>query len=384
MIKHEDRKHALLSASGASRWMNCTPSARLEEQIPEEETSVFAAEGTLAHEFGDLQLRFFNNEVTKRKLSSELKKLRAHKLYYKGMEEEVEKYTTYVIEELNAKPGAKLMVESRLDFSHIVPEGFGTGDSTIVADEVLDVIDLKFGQGIKVYADNNEQLMLYGVGALRLADILYSIKTVRLHIVQPRLDHISVWEIPKEELMSWAEGEVKKKAEAAFKGEGKQIAGEWCRWCKVKPKCRALAEESLSLAKLDFKEPEMLTDEEILEVMEKQALLVDWSRSVTSYMHKEAIRGKKWEGYKLVEGRSNRRWSDEESAIKHLLENGYSEKDFMNSKLMGITAVSKLAGDLDLNQFMEKPPGAPTLVQEEDPRPEMGSAEGAKQDFNKH
>lgn len=382
MIKHIDRKHALLSASGASRWMNCTPSARLEETLPDKGTSVFAAEGTLAHEFGDLQLRFFNKEITKQKLNTELKKLRGHELYALEMEGEVEKYTSYVIEEFHSsKEGAELMVERRLDFSHIVEDGFGTGDTTIAADDTLDVIDLKYGMGIKVYADHNEQLMLYGIGALRMVDLLYDIKTVRLHIVQPRLDHISVWEISAEELRAWGEEEVKVKANIAFKGEGEQIPGDWCKWCKVKPKCAALAKQSMSLAKFDFKDPSMLTDEEILEVKEKQELLVEWSKSVTEYMHKEAVGGKKWAGFKLVEGRSNRKWRSEEETAKFLKENGFEEKDFMQTKLKGITAVSKLAGKLELGDLMEKPQGAPTLVAETDPRSEMGGVAGAREDF---
>lgn len=382
MIEHKDRKHALLSASGASRWMNCTPSARLEELLPEKGTTVFAAEGTLAHEFGDLQLRFFNKEITKRKLNSELKKLRAHKLYTPEMEGEVEKYTTYVIEEFNAAPkGAELMVERRLDFSHLVEEGFGTGDATIAADDTLDVIDLKYGMGIKVYADENPQLMLYGIGALRMVDLMYDIKKVRLSIVQPRLDHISAWEISTEDLEKWGEEEVKTKAEIAYEGGGEQVPGDWCKWCKVKPKCAALAKQSMSLAKFDFKDPQMLTDDEIFEVREKQALLVEWAKSVTDYMHKEAVEGKKWTGFKLVEGRSNRRWADEQETAKFLKEHGYKEKDFMQTKLKGITAISKLAGDLELGDLMVKPPGAPTLVEEKDPRPEMGSAESAREDF---
>lgn len=362
--------------------MNCTPSARLEELLPDKETSVFAAEGTLAHEFGDLQLRYFNKEITKRKLNAELKKLRAHELYFDGMEDEVEKYTSYVIEEFHAaKKGAVLMVESRLDFSHIVPEGFGTGDATIAGDDVLDVLDLKFGMGVKVFADNNEQLMLYGVGALRMVELLYDIKTVRLHIVQPRLNHESVWEISAEELRAWAFEEVKKKAKMAFNGEGEQKAGDWCRWCKVKPKCAALAKRSLSLARMDFKDPAMLTDEEILEVREKQTLLVEWAKSVTEYMHKEAVRGRQWEGYKLVEGRSQRKWKDEKAAAEFLKQHGYKEEDFMQTKLKGITAISKMAGDLELGEFMIRPQGAPTLVPQNDPRDPIGSAESAREDF---
>lgn len=382
MIDHKNRKHALLSASGAVRWMNCTPSARLEEGVEERVSSDFAAEGTLAHEFGDWLLKHFNKEVTKRKLNSELKKLREHRLYTDEMEEEVDKYVTYVIEAYNtAKKGAELLVERRLDFSHLVPEGFGTGDATIAADDTLEVIDLKYGKGIKVDAPENPQLMLYGLGALRMVDLMYDIETVRLTIVQPRLNHVSSWEIPTTDLIAWGEEQVKPKASLAFKGEGTQKAGSWCKWCKVKASCTAIAKENLALARFEFKDPALLTQDEILEIYEQQPLLVDWVKAVSEYVHDEAIKGKKWPGYKLVEGRSNRRWRDEEQAIDFLVKAGYKKEDFMQTKLSGIVAVSKLVGDLEIEHLMVKPPGKPTLALESDERPPINSAESAKEDF---
>lgn len=383
MIGHASRKHALLSASGAARWMNCTPSARLEEHVEERGSSDFAAEGTLAHEFGDWLLKHHNGEVTKRKLNAELKKLRKHRLYTDEMEEEVDKYVTYVIETFkSAKKGAELMVERRLDFSHIVPDGFGTGDTTIAADDTLEVIDLKYGKGIKVDAPENPQLMLYGLGALRMVDLMYDIETVRLTIVQPRLNHISTWEISAADLITWGEEQVKPKADMAFNGEGTQKAGSWCKWCRVKATCTAIAKQNLALARFEFKEPALLSEDEVLEVYEQQEQLVDWAKAVSEYVQEEAMKGKKWPGYKLVEGRSNRKWRDEDAAIKVLAEK-YKREDYMQEKLKGIVAVSKLVGDdIDLNPLMIKPPGKPTLAPDTDERPPINSAESAKEDFS--
>ena len=383
MIDHTSRKHALLSASGAARWMNCTPSARLEEHVEERGSNDFAAEGTLAHEFGDWLLKHFNGEVTKRKLNAELKKLRKHRLYTDEMEEEVDKYVTYVIESFkSAKKGAELMVERKLDFSHVVEEGFGTGDATIAADTVLEMVDLKYGKGIKVDAPENPQLMLYGLGALRMVDLMYDIETVRLTIVQPRLNHISTWEISAADLIAWGEEQVKPKADMAFKGEGTQKAGSWCKWCKVKATCTAIAKQNLALARFEFKEPALLTEDEVLEVYEQQGQLVDWAKAVSEYVQEEAMKGKKWPGYKLVEGRSNRKWRDEDAAIKVLAEK-YKREDYMQEKLKGIVAVSKLVGDdIDLNPLMVKPPGKPTLAPDTDERPPINSAESAKEDFS--
>lgn len=388
-MEHSTRAHALLSASGASRWMACTPSARLEEKFDESSTSTFAAEGTLAHEFGDVNLRFKNGEITEKTLNSELKKLRKDKNYTDEMEGEVDKYVEIVTEAFAVAkartPDAKLLIEERVDFSHLVEKGFGTGDVCIVADGFLDVIDLKYGKGVKVDADNNPQLMLYGSGALRNFEMMYDdIHTVNLVIVQPRLDHLSEWKISTEKLIEWGEKEVKPKAAKAYQGKGVQKAGDHCKWCKVKAVCATLAAKNVKLAQHDFKDPHLLTESQVIEVYKQQPMLVDWVNSVAKYLLDEAVKGKKWPGLKLVEGRSNRKWSDEEKVKEALTDNLFDEKDFTTTKLQGITAVEKLVGKSEfptiLGNLVIKPQGKPTLVPMSDKRPAMG-IEQAKEDF---
>lgn len=387
-VEHSTRAHALLSASGASRWMNCTPSARLEEKFDESSTSTFAAEGTLAHEFGDVNLRFRNGEITEKTLNSELKKLRKDINYTDEMEGEVDKYVEIVMEAFAVAkartPDAKLLIEERVDFSHLVEKGFGTGDVCIVADGFLDVIDLKYGKGVKVDADNNPQLMLYGSGALRNFEMMYDIHTVNLVIVQPRLDHLSEWKISTEKLIEWGEKEVKPKAAKAYQGKGLQKAGDHCKWCKVKAMCATLAAKNVKLAQHDFKDPHLLTESQVIEVYKQQPMLVDWVNSVAKYLLDEAVKGKKWPGLKLVEGRSNRKWSDEVKVKEALTDNLFDEKDFTTTKLQGITVVEKLVGKAEfptiLGNLVIKPQGKPTLVPMSDKRPAMG-IEQAKEDF---
>jgi len=388
-VNHTNRKHALLSASGATRWINCTPSARLEEKFAESKSSVYAQEGTLAHEFGDLALRLSNKEITKRVYNTEVKKLQKSPLYTDEMEEEVDKYTTYVLEEFNAAkretPGAVLMVEKRLDYSHIVEGGFGTGDSTIIADRLMHVIDLKYGKGIRVDADENAQLMLYGIGALRATDLLFDIDTIRLTIVQPRLNHISTWDISVLDLIDWAESIVKPKAAMAYVGDGVQKAGSWCKWCKVKPMCATLAAQNVELAKHEFADPYLLTDDQLLDVYKQQPMLVDWVSAVAEYIKNEAIAGKKWKGYKLVEGTARRKWSNEPAIIKTLETKGFNENTYTTTKLNGIGAIEKLVGKSEfgglLGEYVIKPAGAPILAEEADKRPAMG-IEQAVDDFS--
>lgn len=387
-MEHAGRKHALLSASGASRWLHCTPSARLEEKFAQSASSVYAEEGTLAHEFGDINLRFYLGHIDQKTFNAEVKKLRANKLYTSEMEGEVEKYTSYVKEAFaeakSRTPDAVLLIEERLDFSHLVENGFGTGDACIIADGVLEVIDLKYGQGIKVDATANPQLLLYGIGALRVFDLAYQIDKVKLTIVQPRLDSISSWEDFSEEIITWGEEVVKPKAAKAYSGEGEKEAGEWCKWCKVKAMCATLAKRNTDLAKLDFEEPHLLTDKQILGVYSQIPMLVDWAKAVETHMLKEALNGKKWEGLKVVEGKSNRKWADEEKVERELLREGFVKVDFTTTKLKGLTDIEKLVGKKEfpklLGPHIIKPIGKPTLAPESDKRPAMG-LDQAKIDF---
>lgn len=374
-IEHGNRAHALLSASGADRWMQCTPSARLEDKFTES-TSIYAEEGTLAHEFADLILQHKIGNISENVLKKELTKLRKHKLYTQEMEPQVAKYVDYVMEAyaeaLAETPGASMAIEQRLDFSHLVERGFGTGDTLIAANTVLNIIDLKYGKGVMVEATDNPQLKLYGAGALQDYAMLYDIKIVRLTIVQPRLNHVSVWEISADDLIEWGEKVVKPLAKKAYAGKGTKKAGDHCKWCKVKAMCATLAKKNTDLARHEFADPDFLSLSQIVEIYKQTPMLLDWAMAVKSHLLKEALNGTEIEGFKVVEGKSNRVINDEKSVIDILTHELYDPKEFTDTKLKGLGALENLVGKKSftklLGQHITKPPGAPTLVPENDPR----------------
>lgn len=392
LSSHSQRAHALLSASGASRWLNCTPSAKLEEEHGEKKTSVYAQEGTLAHELSELYLRKDVLEsISESEFLDKFDEIMSNELFTEDMPNNIEPYVNYCTAQLAAakehNPLACMEIEQKLDLTEYVPESFGTADCVIIDDDVMEVIDLKYGKGVPVYATWNRQLMLYGLGALRKFDTMYDITKVRLTIVQPRIDNISSFEISVEELVNWAEEELKPRAEMAFNGEGELNAGDWCKFCAVKNRCRKLYEQALEVAKLDFAEPELLTDEEVSELLKLSPRLVDWLNSVTEYAGRQAIEhNKAWPGFKLVAGRSMRKWIDEDKAIEAILTNcpELSEEDIFNMKLKSITTLEKLLGKArfaaTLSEVVIKPEGKPTLVPLEDKRPALG-LEDAINDF---
>lgn len=359
----------------------------------EDTSSVFAEEGTLAHEFADLELRIqtYTGKVgkgsQKQKWIDEKEALKDHELYNSEMDEYVAVYVGYVLEEFSAAkkktPDAELKIEEKVDFSHLVPDGFGTCDVNIIADGVVDVIDFKYGKGVKVEARRNSQMRLYGVGALQKYDLLYDITDIKMTIVQPRLHHIASEQLSVNELTEWAVSVVQPAAEMAYEGKGDCNPGDWCRWCKAKPRCRALADSNMKLAKADFADPKTLSDEELLKVYKASGLLTEWANAVSGYILKEALDGRKWDGYKLVEGRANRKWADEKKALEVLLDRDDLKYDeVVTRKIKGIGAVEKKIGKpeflkLDLTI---KPQGKPTLAEESDKRPALG-IDQAKEDF---
>jgi len=381
-------KHAMLSASGAHRWMTCTPSAVLEAQFPEN-TSEYAEEGTFAHALADLIINYNLHNLKKADFYKRFKKMKENRYFSQELLEYVEGFANQVFEYTNE---AKLLcddvivlTEQRLDFSNYVPEGFGTGDVVIIADKELHIIDLKYGKGVGVVAEDNPQIRLYALGALNEFGMLYDIEQVRMTICQPRLDMITSETLTVEELLEWAETEVKPKAEMAMAGEGEFVVGEHCRFCRAKATCKARAEYNLELAKFEFKAPELLQDDEIGEVLTKAEQLADWVKDITEYALQEALKGKKWTGWKLVEGRSNRTYVDEIKVAETLKAAGYDEAVIYEKKLYGITAMEKILGKKTfaelLSDLVIKPPGKPVLVPESDKRPEIGTAANAVQDF---
>lgn len=370
--------HAILSASGAHRWLNCLPSARLELEFENKETAV-AAEGSAAHALCEHKLRKALRLRSKRPISN-----------YDSdeMEEYTDNYVDFVMEQLEiAKQTCKdplVLIEQKLDFSCYVPQGFGTGDCIIIADEKLHIIDFKYGMGVLVDAADNPQMKLYALGALEIYDSLYDIKEVSMTIFQPRRENISTWTIPVDELKGWAENELKPKAQMAINGEGEYIPGEWCCFCKASVKCRARAEEKLKLAQSEFKLPSLLTDMEIEEILHKLPDLTKWANEILAYATDAAINhGKEWTGFKIVEGRSIRKYKDEDAVAKAAKSNGY--KDIYHQSLITITEMQKLMGKKQfeeiLGDLIYKPPGKPTLVPISDKRAAMNIS-NAKNEFN--
>lgn len=388
-VNHSARAHALLSASGASRWINCTPSPRLEEGFKDKRSS-YADEGTLAHEFAEFDLLLALGRINQSEYDRFTAPLRESEHYTDEMQDEVAKHVDYVMQQYNEArritPDALLLVEYKLDLTHYIEEGFGTNDVVIIADGVLEVIDLKYGKGIRVKAEDNPQLKLYGLGSLRAFELSYDINTVRLTVTQPRMDSISSWELSAEDLRVWGEEVVKPKAIEAYAGKGELKAGNWCQFCKAKARCRALAELSLEAAKHEFKDPNLLDDKEVLEIFEKSGIISSWLDSVGSYILAEALKGKKWDGLKPVEGRSNRTILAATAPKVHekLEALGFTPVQFTNSKLKGIGDLEKLVGknkfNEELGEFITKPQGKPTLVPDNDPRPLYGEDQ-AKKDF---
>lgn len=382
--------HAILSASGSHRWLTCTPSAMLEQEFPDS-TSSYADEGLLAHALADLGLKLHLNRIDIKDFNKRRKELESSPYYSREMVDYVDDYIAVVIEKIceayNRSKDAVVMLEQRLDFSRWVPGGFGTGDVVIVSDDLLEVVDLKYGKGVPVSAEDNPQMMLYALGALAKFDYLYDIRNIRMTICQPRLDSISTAEMSVDELMAWAEDYLQPRAQMAIAGEGDFIAGDHCQFCRAKATCRARAEANLELAKMDFQKPPLLSLEEIAEVLTKAEQLQSWASDVQAYALDQAQNHDvKFPGWKLVSGRSNRKYANEKAVSKTLIDAGYEEaKIYQPKEILGITAMEKEIGKKRfgelLNGLIVKPAGKPTLVPESDKRPEINSTDAAKADF---
>lgn len=377
-------KHALLSASSAESWLNCTPSARLTEKY-KDTSSEYAELGTLAHSFGELKLKKELKLISPSIYNKKLLALQGHELYYPDIEPEVEDYTNYVMEEYYAAlaktKDAKIFLEEKLDYSSYVPSGFGTGDCVIIADGELEIIDLKFGTGVPVSPINNSQLKLYALGAYEKYEFIYDIKKVKMTIAQVRLDNISSWEIDADMLEGWAETELRKKAALAYKGEGILFPGAWCGFCKAKATCKARTKESLEFYEANYSEsPNLMSPTEIANVLNKADGIIKWANDVKEYAFDEALKGTKFPGWKLVEGRSNRQITDEDKLAVELMKAGFEEGKLYKPKtLEGITNLEKVVGKKKFGElskdFITKPPGKPTLVDESDKRTEIDSVE---------
>lgn len=373
-------KHALLSASGSGRWLECTPSARLEEQFPKK-SSTYADEGTAAHEVCELAARYWLGEIKEKTYENRLAKLAKGQYYNAEMQECANDYGEYISETVKAAreacPDAIVELEVKsLDFSEWAPDGFGTGDCIIVADDLLEVIDFKYGKGVRVDAENNSQMRLYALGALKLYGELYDIKRIRMSIIQPRINREpSTDEITVEELMDWAENYVKPRAALAFEGEGDFNPSEsTCKFCRAKEQCKARADKNLEL----FDEtPDLLliSIEEAGGILEKAADMRAWLSDLENLVMRSLFEGTAVDGWKLVEGRSNRKFVDEDKVAEALKAAGYEETALYERKLITLTAMEKAFGKKAVGEALEdliyKPHGKPTLAPAKDKRPEF-------------
>lgn len=393
----EEREHALLSASSASRWMHCTPSARLEDTLPDS-TSDYAAEGTLAHAIAELKVRKkFLESMSTRMFNSRMKKLEADPLYDPEMQQHTDAYLDYITSVAMSYPSRPYVTaEKRLDYSNYAPEGFGTGDCIIIGGDTLHVIDFKYGKGVPVSAEENTQMKLYALGAIDFYSILYDVKQIVLTIVQPRLDNFSEWTIDRDKLLDWGVFTVRPAAEKAFAGEGDFIPGDWCRFCRAKAQCRVRAETNTALE--DFKgvtapsktesdrfpQPPLLTDTEVGEVLQRAIDLEKWASDLKEYALSAILDGKEISGWKAVEGRRTRSFDDSDAAFAAVTGAGYDDALLYERKPLPLTGVEKLLGKAKFTEVVGShiitPPGKPTLAPEADKR-DSYHAHDAANDF---
>lgn len=385
-----------MSASSAGRWLACTPSARLEEQFPDK-GSPSAEEGTLAHELAEAKVRnfFFTKEFGKRKLNSTIKKLQTNELWQDEMQGYTDEYLDYIKDTaLSLKSSPSVRIEQRVyfkEYTHADPadevEGSGIADCILLYGDTVHVIDLKYGKGVPVNAENNPQLMLYALGAYQAYRVLYPIGRAKLTIVQPRLGSISEWECPVGDLLKFGEY-VKERAALANWGEGEFAPGpDTCRFCRAKAQCRARSEENVRLAFFTDKKPPLISNEEAGEYLKKGGDVAKWLEDLKDYALKECLAGKEVPGWKAVEGRGSRDWTDMDVAFGTLVKSGIAPEEMLWEKRpLTLAQVEKLVGKKDFQEsvgdYVVKKPGKPTLVTESDKRPAITNKVTAAEAFN--
>lgn len=381
-------QHALLSASGAHRWLHCTGSPLLEKDFPDS-TSVYAQEGTLAHYLCELKLMAYTGEIPKRKLTSMKNKLMKSELWQPEMDSTSEAYLDYIKDitmSYTVKP--VILTEKKVDFSRYVPEGFGTADCLILAGDTLHVVDYKHGKGVVVDADHNPQMMLYALGAMSELSLLYRFKFVHMTIVQPRVNNISEFTMTADELIEWGEKVVKPKAEAAMSGKGEFEAGDWCRFCRAKRQCKTRYESNDSLyPELSAQhDPRLITLDELGEYLRRGRDMAAWLEDMKEYALSESLAGADVPGWKAVEGRGSRAFTDTDEAVDTLIKNGIDESVLYERRVLTLAQMEKAVGKKAFGEIVGnlvvKNPGKPTLVEESDKRPKITNQPTAADVFN--
>lgn len=381
-------QHALLSASSAHRWLHCTGSPLLEKDFPDS-TSVYAQEGTLAHELCELKLMAYTGEITKRKLTSMKNKLMKSELWQPEMDSTSEAYLDYIKDitmSYTVKP--VILIEKKVDFSRYVPEGFGTADCLILAGDTLHVVDYKHGKGVVVDADHNPQMMLYALGAMGELSLLYRFKFVHMTIVQPRVNNISEFTMTADELIEWGENVVKPKAEAAMSGKVEFEAGDWCRFCRAKRQCKTRYESNDSLyPELSAQhDPRLITLAELGEYLNRGKDMAAWLEDMKEYALSESLAGADVPGWKAVEGRGSRAFTDTDEAVDTLIKNGIDESVLYERRVLTLAQMEKAVGKKAFGELVGdlvvKNPGKPTLVEVSDKRPRITNQPTAADVFN--
>lgn len=381
--------HALLSASGSHQWLNCPASVRLTEHLPDKDTA-YTLEGSLAHAIAELKVKAYFEGWPKRTVTSRLKKIKSDpkfsEYYAPEMEGFTEDYLDFIKEcSLRYETKPYVAIEKRVNYSNIAPEGFGTCDCIMIGSGHLSVIDFKYGKGVPVSAEDNPQLMLYALGAYNAYKLLYPIQKVTMAIHQPRLDSISEFEMKIEELLSWGES-IKPIAQQAFEGGGKPTPGEkQCRFCKIKATCRARAEKNLEFVEKSATAAHLLSNEEIGEIMGQLDDLKSWADAVKDHALSVLLDGGDIPGWKAVEGRSNRKFTDVDQALKTLIDSGTDEALLYERTPLSLSAIEKLIGKNTFNEqlssLVTKPPGKPTPVPVSDKRPAIQNKPTAEEAF---
>lgn len=376
-MEHEKRDHALLSASSAHRWLACTPSAKLEEQFPDT-TSEAAEEGTLAHKLAELKVLnyFYGPEFTKRKLNAAIKKLQKEELWQGEMMGYTDQYLDYIkVVAMADRIQGRAEIEKRVDFGRWVPGGFGTADCLLLKGNQLHVFDFKYGKGVPVSAEENPQMMLYALGARDMYSLLYHFEEFHLHIIQPRIDNVSEWSCTEEELLKFG-SYVQERAALAIEGKGEFCPGEsQCRFCRARQRCRARAEENVRLAfETDKgKLPPLISSEDAGRYLTLGEDVKKWLEDLKEWALAECLAGKSVPGWKAVEGRGSRDWTNMDAAFEKLTKSRIAEEAMLyERKPLTLAQVEKLLGKKDfqdaVGKFVVKNPGKPALVKESDKR----------------
>jgi len=382
--------HALLSPSSANRWINCPPSALLNAEAGDRDT-VFTREGTLAHAVAELKARKYFLTRDHVMVTEQMREFRANELWQDEMDDHTDAYLE-ALKDIAATFADMpyVALEQRVDFSGYVPEGFGTADCIMIGGEVLHIVDFKYGKGVDVSAEDNPQLKLYAMGAIEQYMSFYDIFTVRMTIVQPRIKREpDTWEMPARDLLRWAEDVVKPAAALAAAGEGEFAEGDWCRWCAVRSNCRARAAANTALEDFGFKQPPTLTDAEVGRALTLGRRLKSWLSDLEEYALTACLNGAEITGWKAVEGRAVRAWTDQDAAFKAAKLAGVPDEMLYKREPVSLAQLEKIMGKKEFAKvftqpramFVVTPPGKPTLVTADDKRKAITNKPDVEDDF---